>query len=169
MPTRETKRPRGRPAIPREVQRQRLLEFFDSKDDLVVEVVNQQGRWLIDALQTLFEQTDDPLERVDRGLRADLGIFSLPTNDLDRLAGAASERVREARQRYLQEITDMIFRQLSLHHGRGVVSRAPDRLSVELILTGIESLSFRYYAAGRGAELVEFHPTLMAILARVLF
>jgi AcrR family transcriptional regulator len=200
VPARKTKRPRGRPAIPREVQRQRLLDgarrafekhqyektrvsdivreagmssrsfyqFFDSKEDLVFEVINQQGQWLIDALKDLFEQTDDPLERVDRGLRAYLGIFSLPTIDLDRLAGTAGEHVREARRRYLQEIADLIFRELSLHYERGRVSQPPDRLTLELLLMGIEALSFRYYAAGRGAELVELHPTIRALMARAL-
>lgn len=146
-----------------------FYEFFGSKEDLVAAVVQQLGQGLIDALKNVFEQTDDPLGRVDHGLRAYLGLFAMPTIDLDRLAGAAGERVRKARLHYLQEITDMIFRGLSLHHETGVVSRAPDRLSVELILAGVESLSFRYYAAGRGAELMDLHPTFRAILERAFF
>ena len=50
-----------------------------------------------------------------------------------------------------------------------MVARAPDRLSVELVLAGIEALSFRYYAAGRGAELAELHPAFSAVLARIFF
>jgi len=199
VPARKTRRRRGRPAIPREVQRQRLIdaatrafeknryeqtrvsdivraagmssrsfyEFFDSKEDLVAEVVQQQGKWLTDSLKAVFEQTEDPLERIDRGLDVYLNLFSVPTIDLDRLAGAAGERVREARRLYVRKITDTLVGGLSLAHERGLVSRAPDRLSVELILTGIEGLSFRYYAAGRGAELVELRPALLALLARI--
>lgn len=144
-----------------------FYQFFDSKEDLVAEVVDQEGRWLIDALKVLFEQTEDPFQRIDRGLRAYLRLFSMPTIDLDRLAGTAGERVRAARQRYLQEITDLLFRQFVMHHERGEVEGAPDRLSVELVFAGIEALSFRYYAAGRGAELLELHPALMAIMARL--
>jgi AcrR family transcriptional regulator len=198
VPARNTKRPRGRPAIPREVQRQRLLdaatrafeknqyektrvadivkeagmssrsfyEFFDSKEDLVAEVVQQQGQWLIDEIKAVLEQTEDPLERIDLGLRAYLSLFSVPTIDLDRLAGAAGERVREARRLYVREITDMVVRALSVAQESGLVSRVPDRLGVELILTGIEGLSFRYYAAGRGAELLELHPAILALLVR---
>jgi AcrR family transcriptional regulator len=143
-----------------------FYEFFESKEDLVAEVVQQQGQWLIDTLKAVFVQTEDPLERIDRGLRAYLGLFSVPTIDLDRLAGAAGDRVREARRLYVREITDMVVRELSLAHDSGLVSRVPDRLSVELILTGIEGLSFRYYAAGRGAELVELHPVFLALLVR---
>ena len=141
-----------------------FYEFFDSKEDLVAKVVQQQGRWLIEALEAVFEQTEDPLESIDRGLRAYLSLFSMPTIDLDRLAGAAGDRVREARLLYVREITDVVFRVLSQAHEKGQASRAPDRLGVELVLTGIEGLSFRYYAAGRGAELVELHPSFMALL-----
>ena len=143
-----------------------FYEFFDSKEDLVAEVVQQQGKWLTDALKAVFEQTEDPLERIDRGLRAYLSLFSAPTIDLDRLAGAAGDRVREVRLRYVREIADAVFRVLSEIHEKGQAPRAPDRLGVELILTGIEGLSFRYYAAGRGAELVELHPSFMALLVR---
>jgi AcrR family transcriptional regulator len=199
VPARKSKRPRGRPAIPREVQRQRLIdaaseafaesqyentrvadivnragmssrsfyEFFDSKEDLVAEVVQQQGQGLIDGLKTVVEKTEDPLERIDHGLRLYLGLFSGSTIDLDRLAGAAGDQVRGVRRRYVREITDMLFDGLALAHERGLVSRPPDRLSIELVLTGIEGLSFRYYAAGRGAELLDLHPAFRAILARL--
>jgi AcrR family transcriptional regulator len=145
-----------------------FYEFFDSKEDLVAEVVQRLGQGLIDALEAVFEQANDPLEGLDRGLRAYLRLFSRPTVDLDRLAGEAGERVREVRRRYLREITDLIVRQLSLDHESGQNPRGPDRLVVELLLTGIEGLSFRYYAAGRGAELVELHPTLLALMVRTL-
>jgi AcrR family transcriptional regulator len=145
-----------------------FYDFFDSKEDLVAEVVQERGQWLIDALKALFEQTDDPFERTDRGLHAYLRLFAIPTMDLDRLAGAAGDRILEGRRHYLQEITDMIVRELSRHHESGRVSQAPDRLIVELVLTGIEGLSFRYHAAGRGAELVELHPAILKLLARAL-
>ena len=144
-----------------------FYEFFDSKEDLVAEVVQQQGKWLIEALAAVFEQTEDPFERIDLGLRAYLRLFSVPTIDLDRLAGAAGDRVRQARLLYVREIADVIFRLLSEIHEKGQSSRPPDRLGVELILTGIEGLSFRYYAAGRGAELLELHPSFLALLVRV--
>ena len=143
-----------------------FYEFFDSKEDLVAEVVQQQGQWLVGAIEAVFEETDDPLERIDRGLRAYLSLFSVPTIDLDRLAGAAGDRVRAVRLRYVRELADAVFRVLTEIHEQGQSSRPPDRLGVELILTGIEGLSFRYYAAGRGAELVELHPSFMALLVR---
>jgi hypothetical protein len=74
--------------------------------------------------------------------------------------------VREARLLYVREIAEMVFRVLSEIHEQGQSSRAPDRLGVELVLTGIEGLSFRYYAAGRGAELIGLHPSFLALLVR---
>lgn len=46
-----------------------FYELFDSKADLVAEVAQQQWQWLSDTLKAVFEETEDPLERIDRGLR----------------------------------------------------------------------------------------------------
>jgi AcrR family transcriptional regulator len=143
-----------------------FYQFFDSKEDLVAKVIQQQGRRLVDTLRAIFEQTEDPRERIDRGLRAYLSLFSLPTIDVDRLAGAAGERIREARQLYVREITEIVFRALSPAQENGQASRGPSRLDVELVLTGLEGLSFRYYAEGRGSELIGLHPTFLALFVR---
>jgi len=92
----------------------------------------------------------------------------MPAIDLDRLAGSAGDCVREERRRSVREATEMIVRELTLHHESGRVSQPPNPLMVELILTGIEGLSFRYHAAGRGAELIELHPAIRALMVRSL-
>jgi AcrR family transcriptional regulator len=194
------KRPRGRPAIPVEVQRQRLIDaalraiqkshfdkvsvaqivreagmssrsFYDhfaSKDDLVAEIVRDQGRRLLDRLREIFRETKDDRARVERAVRAYLELFPVGTVDLERLGGEAGQRVREVRQTVVTEMTDLVHRQYQHAYERGIVARLPERSEVELLLTGVEGLSFRYYSEGRREELLGLHPVFWRLLLRAL-
>ena len=44
----------------------------------------------------------------------------------------------------------------------------PLRSEIELVLTGIEGLSFRYYSEGRREELLRLQPTLLQLFLRAL-
>ena len=194
------KRPRGRPSIPREVQRQRLIDgalraiqkspydkvsvalivreagmssrsFYDhfaSKEDLVAEIVQEQGRRLLETLQEIFRETKDDRERVERAVRAYLELFPVGTVDLERLGGEAGQRVREVRQKVVMAMTDLVHRQYEHAHERGIVARLPQRSEVELLLTGVEGLSFRYYSEGRREELLSLQPVLWRLFLRAL-
>jgi AcrR family transcriptional regulator len=192
------KRPRGRPAIPKEVQRQRIIDaalraiqkrpyekitiaeivreagmssrsFYDhfvSKEDVVAEIVRDRGRKLVGTLEEIYRSTKNDVERVDRALRAYLELFPSETVDLERIGGEAGQRVREMRDHYIESITDLVVAQYARAHERGAVARVPARFEVELLLTGLAGLSFRYYSEGRRAELLELQPALLALLVR---
>ena len=194
------KRPRGRPAIPKDVQRQRLVDaalraiqkshyekvsvavivreagmssrsFYDhfvSKEDLIAEIVNDQGQRLMAKLEQIFRETKDDRERVERAMQAFLELFPAGTIDLERLGGEAGQRVRELRQVYVMALTDLVLRQYEKAYERQLVARVPLRSEIELVLTGIEGLSFRYYSEGRRAELLKLHPVLLQLFLRAL-
>ncbi len=192
------KRPRGRPKIPKEVQRQRLIDaalraikkrpyeqisvaeivreagmssrsFYDhfvSKEGIVAEIVRDRGRVLIGTLEEIYRSTKNDVERVDRALRAYLELFPAETVDLEKIGGEAGQRVREMRDHYIESITDLVVAQYQRAHERGLVARVPARFEVELLLTGLAGLSFRYYSEGRRAELIELQPELLSLLVR---
>jgi AcrR family transcriptional regulator len=194
------KRGRGRPRIPKEVQRQRLVDatlraigqahyekisvadivreagmssrsFYDhfvSKEDVVAEIVREQGRRLIATLEGIYRETKDEGERADRALQAYLELFPAGTIDLERLGGEAGQRVREVRQSYVEVITDMVLQQFQRALERGVAARVPAREAVAMVLMGIEGLSFRYYSEGRRDELLKLQPVLLRVFLRAL-
>jgi AcrR family transcriptional regulator len=191
------KRPRGRPPIPEEVQRRRLVtaairvfadkpyegarisdivreagmssrsfyQFFESKEDVVVEVVHLVMGSFVRNLEHVLAETDDPIQRIDRGLAAGLEIFARGNLDLSRLGAGASQRVLEARTHYVRRISAMVIRELEAACARGL-ARAPDPGAVELIITGIEGMGLRYMSEGRGPDLERLHPVLMSLLVR---
>lgn len=194
----KTPRPRGRPSIPKEVQRRRLIaaalqtfeknryeqtrvadivaeagmssrsfyEFFRSKEDLVVELVHVGGRAFLKNLNDVFATTSDPIVRVRLGLEAYLRLFSGAPLDLDRLGHEAGLQVAEARRSYVRQISELIAREVGVAHEAGLAEQPPDLLTIELLITGIEGLSLRYFAEGRGRELTEQIPRFHELLAR---
>lgn len=199
MASASDKRPRGRPPIPEDVQRRRLVtaairvfndrpyesariadivreakmssrsfyQFFESKEDVVVEVIHLVMGAFLRNLERVFAETDDPIQRIDRGLARALEIFSATgTLDLTRIGGGAGVRALEARTHYVRRISAMITRELEAAHVRGQVAAAPDPATVELVVTGIEGMGLRFMAEGRGPELARLQPALMGLLVR---
>lgn len=194
----QTKRPRGRPPIPDDVQRDRLIaaairvfseksydgaritdivreakmssrsfyQFFETKEDVVVEVIHVVMGAFLRNLEAVFAATADPIERIDRGTAAALEIFLGATLDLQALGGAAGARATEARTHYVRRVSAMITRELQLAHERGLVAEAPDPAAVELVVTGVEGMGLRFMAEGRSEELRRLHPVLMGLLVR---
>lgn len=192
------KRRRGRPPIPEEVQRRRLLraaievfttrsyagarisdivreagmssrsfyEFFESKEDLVVAVIHEVVGTFVTRLEAIFSATDDPIERIDRGLSAALEIFAGAGLDVTRLSGAAGSSALEVRTHYVRRISAMITTELEAVHASGRIPAPPDPAAVELVITGVEGMGLRFMAEGRGAELRRLHPVLMDLLVR---
>ncbi len=192
------KKRRGRPPIPQEVQRRRLLtaaanvfatnpyetirvadivreagmssrsfyEHFSAKEDVAIEMIHMVLGAFVRNLERIFEETDDPIERVDRGLALALEIFSGAAWDLNELSGAAGTRAVEARTHWVRRISAMVVRVLEDAHAAGQIENAPDPAAVELMITGVEGMGLRYLAEGRGQELRGLHPILMGLLVR---
>jgi AcrR family transcriptional regulator len=145
-----------------------FYDHFVSKEDVVAEIVREQGRRLVGTLEEIYRTTKDYLQRADRALQAYLELFPAGTIDLERLGGDAGLRVREVRQSYVEAITVLVLQQYQRAHERGLVARVPGREEVALVLMGIEGLSFRYYSEGRRAELLRLQPVLLQVFLRAL-
>jgi AcrR family transcriptional regulator len=198
VPDRASKRPRGRPPLPREAQRERLFraairvfekygyevariadivqeagmssrsfyELFASKEDLVAEYVERAAEGLVKRLREVSEATEDPIERIDLSVRTFIEILPAIRLDLDALGGEAGRRTRDARKNAVREISRFIVRDLERAHREGHLPSPPDPVAVELLMTGVETMSLRYFGEGRGAELEQLRPSFVAVLAR---
>ncbi len=194
------KRSRGRPAIPREVQEERLIgaalrvmedrgfekmrvsdivreagmssrsfyESFESKEDMMVEIVRRLGREFIRDVRTIIEASDDPVEQIDQGLTRFLQIFTLAPVDLVGLPGQAAARLHHVLGDYVREVAAMVYEEIRLNNERGRVQRAPNALQIELLFEGVLSLAVRYYSGGRGGELSGLRPVIMDQFVRTL-
>jgi AcrR family transcriptional regulator len=199
--TTTTQRRRGRPSIPNEVQRKRLIDAalrafekthyektsvadivreakmssrsfyaqFKSKEDLVAELVEERAHNFLEQLQSKLTEPIDLTERVNGAIRTYLELFPVANVDLERLGGEAGERVHAVRRHYVQLLTDFNMRGFATLYEQGEIARIPPRATVELLMTGIEGLTFRYYSEGRREELLALHPVLLSAFLRVLW
>ncbi len=190
---------RGRPALPPEHQRQRLLEAaraalrrsdfgsvrvtdvvraagmssrsfyeqFDSKEDLLLALIHETGREIVEQLETIFATVEVPRERVDRALEAYLRAFAGTPLDLEKLGEGASGRVQKLLRHYVQEIAARVEKQLESLFQEGTVPRPPDPLAIEVLLVGLLGLASRFVGEGRAEELLTLQPRLSAMLLRV--
>jgi AcrR family transcriptional regulator len=194
------RRRRGRPPIPRDVQRKRLIDaamalvarghyekttvadivreagmssrsfyqHFASKEDMVAEIVEEHGQRFMAQLIDRLSTPTDPLAAADRALRAFLELFPAGAVDLERLGGEGGQRVREVRRKFARAMADLVERWLAALKARGAIERVPERAEIELVLYGIEALSFRYYGEGRREELMALRPLLLRLFLRAL-
>lgn len=183
--TEPARKPRGRPRIPRDVQRQRLFdgaihaiekhgyertriadivreagmssrafyELFSSKEDLVAEYVERAATELVGRLREVWLAAGDPLERIQQGVLTFLATLPAIRVDLDALGGEAGRRSHEARKRAVREISRLVMEDLDQAHGEGRLATPADPRAVELIMTGLETMSLRYLGEGRTDEL----------------
>ncbi|HTO54199.1 MAG TPA: TetR/AcrR family transcriptional regulator [Myxococcota bacterium] len=144
-----------------------FYDHFESKDDLIAEIFLSQARRFVAALMSIAQRTRGPVERCDQALEAFFELFPAASAiDFERLGGDAGERVRTERRRCVNLITDGIVSELERMRQSGSLSHAPDRARIELILTGIEGLSMRYYSEGRHAEFDQLRPMIRELLLR---
>jgi len=145
-----------------------FYELFASKEDLVAEYVERAARALVANLQIVWTETDDPLERIDRGMQTFLEMLPGIRVDLDALGGEAGRRTRDARKDTVREIARRVTLDLNAAHLDGRLASPPDPVAVELVLTGVETMSLRYFAEGRSDELSKIRPSFVQLLGRTL-
>jgi AcrR family transcriptional regulator len=145
-----------------------FYDLFESKEDLVAEIVEEKARHFFEQLETTLAKPRTFAERVSATMRAYLELFPVGSLDFDRLGSEASLRIREVRRHGVQLLTDINMQGLEFLYRRGEIARVPARAAVELLLTGIEGMSFRYYSEGRREELLALHSVLLAVFLRIL-
>lgn len=144
-----------------------FYQFFDSKEDLVAELIRERADAFLREMEEVFRGADSLWDAVDRVLRIYLEVLPMVMLDLDRKGGAASQRVRRLRSAYREKIGEILVREIGRMARAGIVSSPPNPLSIALVLAGIESLSISYHHEGRREELLALHPELLRSLRRL--
>lgn len=143
-----------------------FYQFFESKEDLVAELIRDRVEILLGRMEEVFRESDDMWDAVDRVLRIYLEMLPMVVLDLERMSGAASQRVRRLRSASREKIGEVLVREIGRMAENGIVSAAPDPISIALVLAGIEGLSISYHHEGRREELLALHPQLLRALRR---
>jgi hypothetical protein len=79
---------------------------------------------------------------------------------------AAGPDLEVRRDVVLGRYVALLFECLSKAHARGVLSRAPDELTIYTLVAGVESVAMRYVARNEAARAVEAAPALVELILR---
>jgi AcrR family transcriptional regulator len=144
-----------------------FYQFFDSKEDLVAELIRERAEVFLLEMEEVFRGADNLWDAVDQVLRIYLEVLPMVVLDLDQMGGAASQRVRRLRRAYREKIGEVLVREIGRMEQAGIVTSPPHPLSIALILAGIENLSISYHYEGRREELLALHTELLSSLRRL--
>ena len=143
-----------------------FYELFSSKEDLVAQYVERAAAALVSDLKVVWAETDDPLDRIDRGVQTFLRMLPAIRVDLDSIGGEAGLRARDARKNTVREITRLVVVDLERAFRAGRLATPPDAMAVELVMTGFETMALRYFAEGRSGELERLRPGFGRLLVQ---
>lgn len=149
------------------MSRRTFYEHFADLPELLAAVHDASGKLAIRFVDEALEAEDDPLQRLERGIRALLqlisenrGLARVLFGDL-RIAGPRFD----ARQEKLRaHFCGVLSTTLSEAHQRGELARAPDALSVVALVAGIEAVGAKL--ASPGGPSLDAATEAMARLAR---
>lgn len=191
------KRPRGRPSIPSEQQRQRLLaaagrvllrrdiesasvkeivreagmssrsfyEVFQSKDELILELVEVTSRLFFARVASTFQADLPPEQIVDALLESYLQVLvPVVAMDRTRIGAKTWEQVEAMRRSYLTRLIDLGLAWMEQAHRRRVIAKVPDRATAELVLLGIEGLTLWYGRESRDEAFAAARPAIRRLM-----
>ena len=192
-------RRRGRPLLPPEQQRRRLLDaarvalqrsgfgnlrvtdvvreagmssrsfydHFDTKEDLLLELIREAGRTLLAELDAIFHDDHSPPDRISPAVGAYLAAFSGTPLDLEKLGESASQPVQRLLREIVREVGVLVGRELDAAHRAGLMKNPIDPVELDVLLLGFLGIASSYVADGRREELASLQPRLVGLLLRL--
>jgi AcrR family transcriptional regulator len=153
------------------MSRRTFYEHFDDLEDILLILHDRAAsgafRFVEAAVQAVPEA--DPLGRIRAAVAAFLAVVA-EHPDLSRVVfrevRAAGPDLEVRRDVVLGRYVGLLFEHLASAHARGLVSRAPDELTLYTLVAGIESVAMRYVARGETARAQEAVPALVELLVR---
>jgi AcrR family transcriptional regulator len=144
-----------------------FYDYFDSKEDLLLALIQEAGKSLVAELEAIFAAGLPPDVRIDRAVAAYLAAFAGTPLDLERLGESASAPVQKMLRQIVREVRERVAANLDVEWRAGTMRRAADPIVLDVLLLGLLGIASSYMADGRRDEIESLRPTLVQFLLRV--
>jgi AcrR family transcriptional regulator len=151
------------------VSRRSYYENFSDLSDALLQVYDMAASALLNAVDDAIRGKSDPMEQVEAGMRAYLGLIQQHA-DISRVI---HREIRSAGPMHVvrHELSIMRFvtllsQRITEAYARGLVSRPPDETALYAIVAGLEAVGMRYVDRGEEARIMEAAPVLVDLLFR---
>jgi AcrR family transcriptional regulator len=144
-----------------------FYDHFASKEDLLLELIREAGRKLLEELGEIFGTDLPPPDRVAPAVGAYLAAFAGTPLDLEKLGESASQPVQRLLREIVRDVGVLVHRELDAAYRAGLMREPIDPVELEVLLLGLLGIASAYVADGRREELASLQPRLVALLLRL--
>jgi AcrR family transcriptional regulator len=149
------------------MSRRTFYEHFDDLAGALLQVHDASARIAIRQVSDAIATKAEPLERLETGISAFLGLVGANGNlarVLFREVRAAGPQYEQRREQLLESFAAMMHATLVEAHQRGLLARGPDELTVYAATASIEAVGMRYVERGEEARILEAVPVLLRLV-----
>jgi len=147
------------------MSRRSFYEFFTSKEDVLLALLDEIVIEVRNEAMALTRDTDDPLEVAVMILIAYLRVaMRFPMVGYQVMAAGGEPRKR--RRQHLVSFMATVEGQLRTAHDRGLIARAPDDITLRLLIGGMDHLILSYHLDGTREQLRETEPHVRELVTR---
>jgi len=144
-----------------------FYDHFDTKEDLLLELIHAAGRTLRAELEAIFDSELALPDRIAPAVDAYLAAFSGTPLDLEKLGESASKPVQRHLREIVHQVGVLVSQELDREYAKGVMARRADPVELEILLLGLLGLASSWVADGRHEELASLQPKVVRFLLRV--
>jgi len=147
------------------MSRRSFYEFFTSKEDVLLALLDEIVVEVRGEAMELTRGVDDPLEVAIQIMIAYVRVASrFPMVGYQVMAAGGEPRKRRRQQ--LNAFMALIEGQLRNALERGLISRAPDDITLRLLIGGMDHLILSYHLDGAREKLLETEPYVRDLFTR---
>jgi AcrR family transcriptional regulator len=147
------------------MSRRSFYEFFTSKEDILLALLDEMVNENRAEVQELTQGVDDPFERATLLMLGYVRVAArFPVVSYQVMAAGGEPRVR--RRQHLSAFLDQLNEQLRAAHEAGSISRAPDDVTLRMLVGGLDHLILSYHLDGSRERLGETEKEVRELFSR---
>jgi AcrR family transcriptional regulator len=147
------------------MSRRSFYEFFTSKEDILLALLDEMVAEIRAEVSELTQGVEDPFERATLLMLAYVRVAArFPVVSYQVMAAGGEPRVR--RRQHLSAFLEQLNEQLRAAHEAGLISRAPDDVTLRMLVGGLDHLILSYHLDGTRERLGETEQQVRELFAR---
>jgi AcrR family transcriptional regulator len=147
------------------MSRRSFYEFFTSKEDILLALLDEMVNEIGAEVRELTQSVEDPFERATLLMLAYVRVAArFPVVSYQVMAAGGEPRVR--RRQHLSAFLEQLNEQLRAAHERGLITRAPDDVTLRMLVGGLDHLILSYHLDGSRERLSETEQEVRELFSR---
>jgi AcrR family transcriptional regulator len=147
------------------MSRRSFYEFFTSKEDILLALLDEMVNEVRAETLEITRGVEDPFEVAIMSMLAYVRVATrFPVVGYQVMAAGGEPRARRRTQ--VGAFSEQLNQHLMQAHERGLISRAPDEVTLRMLIGGLDHLILSYHLDGARERLPETEPQVRELFTR---